>query len=124
MALSNKKKILIVDDEKPLARALELKLAKAGFSVKSVTDGEEALQILEKEGFDLILLDLIMPRLDGFGVLLAMKAKNIKTIPIVLTNLSQENDEKRAKEMGAREVLVKSNISLAEIVKKIITILS
>jgi len=57
------KKILIVEDEKPLARALELKLGHAGFETKTVSDGEEALSILKNEKFNLIILDLVIPKL-------------------------------------------------------------
>ena len=62
-------KILIADDEKALARAVELKLNHSGFNAKSVSNGREVLDILKKEKFDLILLDLIMPEIDGFEVI-------------------------------------------------------
>ena len=63
------KKILIIEDEKPMARALELKLAHAGFEVKAVFNGEEGVELLQKETYALILLDLVMPKIDGFKVL-------------------------------------------------------
>lgn len=110
------KKILIVEDEKPMAKALELKLTREGFEAKAVFDGEKALKILESETFDLILLDLVMPNLNGFGVLTELKARNIKTPVIVTTNLSQEEDEKKAKELGATDYLVKSDTSIIEVV--------
>ena len=113
------KKILIIEDEKPMAHALELKLAHAGFSAQSVGNGEEGLALLEKEKFDLVLLDLIMPKLDGFGVLEEMKKKGIKTPVMVQTNLAQEEDEKRAKALGVKEFFIKSNTPIAEIVEQI-----
>ncbi|MBI4252908.1 response regulator [Candidatus Uhrbacteria bacterium] len=114
-----KKKILIIEDEKSMARALELKLAFAGFESKAAGNGEEGLALLEKETFDLVLLDIIMPKIDGFAVLEALKEKKIKTPVIVLTNLSQDEDEKRAKSLGAKDFLVKSNTSIATIVEKV-----
>jgi len=113
------KKILIMEDEKPMARAMVLKLTHAGFEATSANNGEEGLAILEKENFSLILLDLIMPKMDGFSVLEALKQKNIKTPVIILSNLSQEDDEKRAKELGAKDFFIKSNTPIAEIVERV-----
>lgn len=110
-------KILIVEDEKPLARALLLKLGNVGFTVQVAFDGQEALDLLAKQEFDLILLDLVMPRVDGFGVLTEMQKKQIKTPVIILTNLGQEEDIKRAKELGAKEYFIKSATSIADVVK-------
>ncbi len=112
-------KILIAEDEKPMARALVLKLTKEGFDAQSAGDGEEALQILEKGGIDLMLLDLVMPKLDGFGVLKAVKERKIKVKIIVSSNLSQTEDFNKAKELGALDFMVKSNVSLSEIVEKV-----
>ena len=113
------KKILIIEDEKPMARALELKLAHAGFEVKAVFNGEEGVELLQKETYALILLDLVMPKMDGFKVLETLKEKKIKTPVMVLTNLSQEDDEKRAKALGAKEFFIKSNTPIATIVEKV-----
>lgn len=117
------KKILIVEDERPIAQALELKLTRSGLETKTVYDGEEAVKILKEEKFDLILLDLILPKRDGFVVLNDMKELNISTPVIVLTNLSQEEDFKRAKNLGAKDYFVKSDISLSKIVSYINEIL-
>ena len=113
------KRILIIEDEKPMARALELKISHAGFEAHSVSNGEEGLALLEKEKFDRVLLDLIMPKLNGFGVLEEMKKRGIKTPAMVQTNLAQEEDEKRAKALGAKEFFIKSNTPIAEIVEQI-----
>jgi len=117
--LKTGKKILIVDDEKPMVRALELKLGHAGFGVKSVFDGEEAMAELSKNKYDLILLDLIMPKKDGFVVLQEMKEKMIGTPVIALTNLGQKEDVKRAMEAGAKGYTIKSNTTLLEIVNQV-----
>jgi two-component system alkaline phosphatase synthesis response regulator PhoP len=109
-------KILIIEDEKALARALELKLTHEGFLVTSLSSGELALPLLEKEVFCMIVCDLVMPKVDGFKVLEFIKEKNIKTPVIVLTNLSQTEDEKRVRDLGATNFFVKSNTPLSQMV--------
>lgn len=113
------KKILIVEDEKPMANALVLKLTSAGFDVVLVYDGETAISTLRQSSFDLIVLDLVMPKKDGFFVLAELKKLKIATPVIVSSNLSQEEDIKRVKELGARDYFIKSDTTLAEIVEKV-----
>ncbi len=113
------KKILIVEDEKTLARALELTLTHAGFDTHLAYNGEDAVKFLEQEPFDLILLDLIMPKMDGFTVLTILKEKKIKTPVLVLSNLSQQNDIKHAEKFGAKEFFIKSNTPIATIVERV-----
>lgn len=119
-----KVKILIIEDEKPMARALELKLNHSGFEAESVFDGNDALAILNKKKYDLILLDLMMKGADGFTVLTEIKAKEIETPVIVLSNLGQKEDIERARKLGAMEYFVKSNISIMETIKQIKKILN
>lgn len=114
-----KKNILIAEDEKPMAKVLEAKLNKAGFNAKAVFDGAQALKELESGQYDLILLDLMMPNLDGWGVMEKMKDKGVKTPVIVTSNLGQETDEEEAKKLGAVDYLVKANTPMAEIVEKV-----
>jgi len=113
------KKILIGEDEKAIARALQLKLLNLGYKVKNAFNGEEVINLVKSERFDLILLDLIMPKLDGFEVLTKLKEMKNKTLVIILSNLSQEEDKQRARELGAKDFLVKSSTPLTEIVEKI-----
>lgn len=113
------KKILIIEDEKQLARVLEIKLVREGFQVTNVPSGETALPLIETGNFSLIICDLMMPKVDGFQVLEFVKSKNITTPVIVLTNLSQPEDEKRARELGAVEFLIKSDTPLLKIVELI-----
>lgn len=113
------KRILIVDDEKPLARALELKLTHEGMDVKAVFNGVEAISALKAEQFSLVLLDLVMPQQDGFKVLEEIQRLNLKASVIVSSNLSQEEDIARAKSLGAVDYFVKSDTTLADIVEKI-----
>ncbi len=122
--MNNNFKILIVEDEKPIARALELKLNKEGFKTKIVLDGVEAMDSLIKENYDVVLLDLVMPKMDGFKVLEEINKRNIKTKTIVLSNLSQKEDLIKAREeLGAYQYFVKSDISISDIVKYIKNIL-
>jgi len=113
------KNILIAEDERPMAKALELKLTKEGFAVTVAYDGQEALDKLSVGSFDLMLLDIMMPQVDGFAVLAKMKEQKIKTPVIVSSNLSQVEDIERAKSLGAVDFIVKSNVTLAEIIQKI-----
>jgi len=117
--MSNMKKILIAEDEKPIAKAMELKLVHSGFEVQVAFDGEEALEALKKEEFDLVILDLIMPKRDGFSTLQEIKKRGIKIPVIISSNLSQEEDFKKAKELGAVDFFIKSNTPINDIVESI-----
>jgi len=112
-----KKRILIVEDEKPLAHALELKMTHEGFETTVAYTGEAGLKEASTGKYDLILLDLILPEIDGFEILKELKNKHCKTIVIVLSNLGQDEDSKKAQEFGVKEYLIKSNVPLADIVK-------
>lgn len=112
-------KILIVEDEKPMANALELKLNKSGFEAKAVYDGNQALIAIADQKYDLVLLDLMMPNLDGFGVLEEMKKKNINIPVIVSTNLSQASDIERAKSLGAKDYFVKSDTPINGVIEHV-----
>ncbi len=113
------KKILIAEDEKPMANALGLKLNSAGFETTLVYDGEAAVASARSNSFDLIILDLVMPIKDGFFVLAELKKLKITTPVIVSSNLSQEEDIKRARELGARDYFIKSDTTLAQVVEKV-----
>ncbi|MDD5416178.1 MAG: response regulator [Candidatus Daviesbacteria bacterium] len=113
------KKILIVDDEKPLARVMSLKLNSAGYSTSTVFSGEEALAAVSKEHFDLIILDLMMTKKDGFYVLSELNKLGIKTPVVVASNLSQKEDVEKAKKLGVVDYLVKSDVTLVEMVDRV-----
>lgn len=118
-AAGNGKAVLIVEDELPLSHALEMKLKNEGVFVKTVTNGTDALAELKRNSYILILLDLIMPVMDGFAVLTELKNRKIKTPVIVLSNLGQDEDRVKAKELGAIDYFVKSNTPIADIVKRV-----
>ncbi len=102
-----------------MAKALELKLTRAGFSVTAAFDGQQAIDALGKSKFDLVLLDLVMPNVDGFGVLEWLKAHDIKTPVIVTSNLSQDVDAQKSKSLGAVDYFVKSDIPISEVVERV-----
>lgn len=115
----SKAKILIIEDEKPLAQVMKLKLYSSGFTVKTVFNGESGLKEIKKTKFDLILCDLLMPKMNGIQFLTALKSLNIGTPVIILSNLSQEVDKAQVKALGVKKFLIKSNTSMVEIVRQI-----
>jgi DNA-binding response OmpR family regulator len=112
-------KILVAEDEKPLAKALQLKLMNSGFEVEVAGDGAEALEKIKSTKYDLLILDLVMPGVDGFAVLTALKAENNPLPVLVISNLSQNEDIAKVKELGAKDYFIKSNVQLPEIVEYI-----
>lgn len=108
------KKILIVDDNKPIARALEHKLSAADFTVVVTGNGEEGLKQIEKETPDLIIADLIMPEMNGFDML--QKIDTDKIPVFVFSELTQDSDHERVEKAGAKKVMVKSDTQLNDVV--------
>ena len=119
-AKKNAKRVLIVEDEHPLSHALELKFTHEGFACTVANNGAEGLKEANTGKYAVVLLDLIMPEMDGFTFLEQLKKK---TPVIVLSNLGQTEDRDRAKALGAKEYLVKSNTPISDIVKIVKTFL-
>lgn len=117
--MENKKKILVVEDEATLQKALNDVLAQEGYEVLSALDGAAGLNLAKKENPDLILLDIILPKMDGFDVLRGLKEENYKIPVIVLTNLSDINDIQKALDLGATTYLVKADFHLEDVLKKV-----
>lgn len=118
----SQKTILIAEDDDFLAKAYQIKLTNLGYKVVIVSNGEEVLSYLkENPPPNLIILDLIMPQKDGFETLAELKKEErFKKIPVIIvSNLGQEDDIKKVKDLGALDFLVKSSFSLSEIAKKI-----
>lgn len=114
-----RKKVLIAEDERPMANAMKLKLEKEEIEVIIATNGQEVIDFLKKEKFDLVLLDLIMPVKDGFKVLKEMKAIGINIPVIIASNLSQREDIDKARELGAIGYFVKSDTPISDVIKKV-----
>ena len=121
----SKVKILIVEDEEILLTALSEELKQEGFNVVGAKDGVEGVEAAAKEKPDLILLDLVMPRLDGIGALKQLKeGAETKDMPVViLTNLSDYDKISDALGLGAMDYLVKANYRLEDLVNKIKTVI-
>lgn len=120
------KRVLVVEDDRFLRRACEVSLSQRGFAVRTAVDGEEGLVLALAEDFDVILLDLLMPKKPGIEVLAALKAVPAKAgIPVlILSNSSREEDRRRALELGATGYYVKANLSLKALGEAITTLLS
>jgi DNA-binding response OmpR family regulator len=116
-----KKKILLVEDDETLADVYQQRLEMEGFEVQHASNGEDALSAAVKFKPDLILLDVMMPKLNGFDVLDILRntpaTRNVHII--MLTALSQPKDEQRAKELGADDFLVKSQVVISDVVDRI-----
>jgi len=123
--MENKTKILIIEDEEMLVNMYESKFLTEGFQVLKAFNGEDGLALALKEKPDLILLDIILPKMDGFLVLKSLKEETpTKNIPIILlTNLGQDEDINKGKAMGANDYLVKANLTPSEVVEKVKEIL-
>lgn len=119
-------RILLVEDDDLLVRLYQRKFALDGYDVRVARDGEEALVAVGKEPPDLILLDIMMPNMDGIDVLKRLKSHaETRPIPIVmLTNLSAEADVEKALELGAAAYLVKSDVLPNVVVAKVKEVLA
>ena len=115
------KKILFIEDESALQKTFGDLLGREGYQVIPAINGEIGLKLAESEKPDLILLDLILPKVSGFDVLKSLKLKEeTKNIPVVvLTNLEGVDDVEKVMELGATTYLVKTQYSLEEVVQKI-----
>lgn len=123
---TNGAKVLVVEDDKFLRELLVRKLYSEGFAVESAIDATGAFEVLGRFIPDIILLDLILPGIDGFEILARVKKNNtLVTVPVViLSNLGQKEDIERAMSLGAIDFMVKANFTLDEIVNKVRRILS
>jgi len=116
------KNILICEDEKILAGLLQKKLTQEGYEVFWAQDGNEGLKKMKEKKFDLVLLDILMPELDGFEVIEAMKKdKDLKNIPIVIvSNSGQPVEIERAQKLGVNDWLIKTEFDPKEVVDKVV----
>jgi DNA-binding response OmpR family regulator len=113
-------KILIIEDDRALQSALVEMLSQEGYETISAYDGQEGMEKVEAEKPNLILLDLILPKKDGYEVLAEIKKGSDKNIPVlILTNLEELDNIQRALDLGAKTFMVKSDFSLRDIIEKI-----
>jgi len=114
-------KILVVEDDEFLIKIYKMTLVQEGHEVTIAKDGAEGLKALEKGKQEFVILDLLMPKKDGFEFLEEMRqSTKWKKIPVlVLTNLGQDSAMERVKELGIEEYIIKGNIDIESIIKKI-----
>ncbi len=125
--MPNQNKILLVEDDSMMVRMYQRKLEKDGFQLTLAFNGEEGLAALKKEKPDIVLLDIMMPKMNGIEMLKAVKADPaLKDIPIViLTNLGDRpEDVQKCKELGAEDYWVKANVPIQEVTERIKKILA
>ena len=114
-------RIIVADDDRMFRKVAETTLRRQGYEVTTASDGEEALQLIRSERPDMIILDLIMPKLQGFDVLTILKQDALTSaIPvIVLSSLTQELDKQEALDLGAVAYFNKTTFSMSELVKQV-----
>lgn len=116
-------KVLLVEDDKFLRDICGTKLIKEGFEVVQATDGQEVVRAIEKERPDITLLDIVLPTMNGFDILASIRShanpEVAKTPVLMLSNLGQDDDVKKAMELGANDFLIKANFTTEEIARKI-----
>lgn len=121
-------KIILVEDDNDLREMYKRKLEMEGYKISTAKDGISALSVIEKNKFDLILLDILIPKKDGFEVLQSIRSsKNdkLRSIPVlIISNLSSEEDRKEAEKIGISGYLIKSETTLAKFVETVKTTLS
>jgi len=120
-SMSQPKRILLVEDDDALANVYVTRLQAEGFDIRRVSNGEDALAAAMNYHPDLVLLDIMMPKVSGFDVLDILRhtpqTANVKVI--MLTALSQESEKERAQKMGVDDYLVKSQVVIADVIEKI-----
>lgn len=119
------KTILIIEDDKFLRDLIARKLTEEGFEISEAVNGEEGIKKIKEGKPDLVLLDLILPGIDGFEVLRKIKEEpQLARIPvIILSNLGQKEDVEKGMKLGASDYLIKAHFTPAEIIQKIKTAL-
>ncbi|HBF67341.1 MAG TPA: response regulator [Candidatus Magasanikbacteria bacterium] len=121
MAEDKKYSLVLVEDDEFLASIYQTKFDMEGFKVSIAGNGEEGLKLVEKKMPDIVLLDILLPKLDGFAVLERLKSNpKTKHIPVILlTNLGQKDDVDRGVELGAADYLIKAHFKPSETVDKV-----
>jgi len=119
--MENNKRILIVEDDLPTIEAVAFKLGQKGIIASTALDGEEAIKRIKREKYDLILLDLLLPKKSGFEVLRELKndGQSANAKVIVLSNLGQEDNVRKALDLGADDYIVKSDININKLTERI-----
>lgn len=125
MDSTTSKKILIIDDDPFILDMYALKFREEGFQVESAKDGKEGLKKIKEYSPEIILLDIVMPVMDGFDVIHQLKKDNIApaTKVVLLSNLGQKDDVERGMRLGANDYIIKAHFTPSEVVNKIKTLM-
>ncbi|MDP3985779.1 MAG: response regulator [bacterium] len=113
------RRILIVEDERAMADLLEARFKKLGYDVRVAYAGEAALEYIRAGGHDLIILDLLIPGIDGFKILKTMQTEHIKIPVIVVTNLSEAEQMDEVRLLGAIDAFIKSDIPIRRLIARV-----
>ena len=116
-----KKRVLLVDDERAILKVLSIKLRISGYDVVTASSGKEALDVISSACPDEMLLDVVMPGMDGFEVLSNLRqAEGTMHMPVILlTNLGQRSDIEKGLKLGATDYIIKANYTPAQVVAKV-----
>ncbi|PIY97035.1 MAG: response regulator [Candidatus Kerfeldbacteria bacterium CG_4_10_14_0_8_um_filter_42_10] len=119
--MNSKQKILLIEDDKMLLEMYSSKFNREGYDIVTAENGSDGLKLAKENKPDLILLDIILPKLDGFATLKEIRGDaNIKNTPVILlTNLGQDQDIQKGKALGADDYFVKANHTPTEVVEKV-----
>lgn len=118
-----KAKILIIDDDPFIMDMYVMKFRNEGYTIEVAKDGKEGLKKIEEFNPDVVLLDIVIPQMDGFSVLKEVKKSNNKVKIILLTNLGQKGDVERGMQLGAKDYIIKAHFTPSEVVQKVKEIL-
>jgi len=113
------KKVLIIEDEIAMAKAMQIKFQRSGIETEIATDGQQGLDLIRTSQYKVALLDLMMPTVDGWEVLETIKQESLPIKIIITSNLNQDEDITKAKELGAVSFLIKSNETLENILEEV-----
>ena len=115
------KRILLVEDDPFLIDIYTTKLKEAGFKIEVATDGEEGLRKLTEKKFDLLVLDIVLPQIDGWEILKKVKAdQKLKETPVlILSNLGQKGEVEKGMKLGATKYLIKAHYTPSEVIEEI-----
>jgi len=121
-----KKKILLIEDDSFISQMYSMKFRQLPFDFLVAKDGAQGLEMIKKEKPDLVLLDIILPEIDGFEVLRILKEDpELRSIPVVLlTNLGQQENTQKGMAMGAKDYIIKAHSTPQEVVDKVISYLT
>ncbi len=121
--MTKQRTLLLVEDDEMISSMYKTKFEQSGFKVITAATGAEGLEQAQKTKPDIILLDIIMPQLDGFAVLKELKfSPKTKKIPVILlTNLGTAEDQEKGKKLGAADYLVKANLTPSQVCEKVLS---